>query len=64
MEEQIDYEKLREDLMDYFGAAMMCYPMAVIDLSNVENASCEELISIAINNAFNLDDYIIQFRRR
>ena len=50
MEQEIDYEKLREDLMDYFGSAMMYYPVAVVDLSRVENASEEELIFIAIKN--------------
>lgn len=56
----IDIERLRRDLIDYFGAAMMYYPVAVINLSEVESASSEELIDIAINNGFNLDNYKIK----
>ena len=29
----IDYEKLRKDLIDYFGTAMSFNPMAIMDLS-------------------------------
>lgn len=53
----MDYERLREDLMDYFGTAMMVYPVAVVELSMVENASEEKLEQIAIQNGFNLEDY-------
>ena len=46
--ENIDYEKLRSELMDYFGTAMTSgFGMAVIDLTKVENTSHEELLSIA-----------------
>lgn len=57
MYENIDYDKLRSDLMDYFGSAMAYYPAAVIELSEVENASNDKLIQIAIQNGFNLNDY-------
>ncbi len=53
----MDYEKLREDLIDYFGIAMQFYPVAVVELVQVENASDEELEQIAINNGFDLDNY-------
>ena len=56
----IDIERLRRDLIDYFGAAMTYYPVAVINLSEVESASSEELIDIAINNGFNLANYKIK----
>ena len=40
----MDYERLREDLKDYFGTAISCgYPMAVIELSEVESASYDRL---------------------
>jgi len=55
----IDYESLRDDLIDYLGAATQFYPIALIDVSNVEKASDDELINIAINNGFNLSDYEI-----
>ena len=54
----INFEKLRKDLVDYFGTAMSFNPMAVINLSDVECASNEKLIDIAIKNGFNLGDYV------
>lgn len=53
----IDYEKLREDLIDYYGSAISFMPMAVIELSQVERASNQKLMELAIKNGFNLDDY-------
>lgn len=53
----IDYEKLRNDLIDYFGTAMSCNPMVVIELSNVQNASNYTLIQIALKNGFDLRKY-------
>lgn len=63
MYEQIDYDRLREDLIDYFGTAMIYNPMAVIELSDVENASDYKLEQIAIKNGFDLSDYEKQKRR-
>lgn len=56
--DNIDFERLREDLIDYFGTAMMQFPMAMMDLSKVENASCEELIMIARKCKFDLSKYM------
>ncbi len=57
---EIDIERLRRDLIDYFGTAMYNgSPQAQILLSKVENASPNELISIAINNGFDINDYVI-----
>ena len=54
----IDYEKLRSDLKDYYGTAMAGpFPVAVIDVSKVERASEEELVLIAQKEHFNLDAY-------
>ena len=53
----IDYEKLRNDLIDYFGTAMSYNSMAVIELSNVQNASNYNLIQIALKNGFDLREY-------
>ena len=58
----IDIERLRQDLINYFGTAMSYFPMAIGDLSKVENASAEELIRIALDNGFDLDDYKIYVR--
>lgn len=54
----IDYEKLRKDLIDYFGTAMSFSPMAIMDLSRVEFASDDELVEIAKRNNFDLNKYI------
>ena len=53
----INIEKLRSDLKDYFGTAMMSFPMAVIELSAVENASPERLVKIAKDNGIDLSKY-------
>lgn len=55
---EIDYDKLREDLIDYYGTASYNgFPMAIIELTNVEKASNDELINIALNNNINLNNY-------
>ena len=53
----IDIEKLRGDLIDYFGTAMQYNPVALMDLTKVENASPDELINIALKNGFDLEYY-------
>lgn len=58
----MDYERLREDLKNYFGTAMQFYPVAVMDLVEVENASDEKLEQIAISCGFNLSDYEVKRR--
>lgn len=56
----IDYEKLRSDLIDYFGTAMTSgFGVAIIDLSRVERASENELINIALQCGFDLNDYVV-----
>ena len=56
----MDYESLRQDLMDYYGTAMHSgFPMAVIDLSGVESASDSELLRIAERESFDLSKYDI-----
>ena len=56
----IDIDRLRKELIDYYGTASMLYPIAIMDLTKVETCSAEELINIAKNNGFNLNDYIIE----
>lgn len=63
MYEEINYEKLRRDLIDYFGTAIVYNPMAVIELSEVESANDSKLEQIAIENGFNLSDYVNQKSR-
>lgn len=55
----IDLEKLREDLIDYFGTAMGTFPIAVMNVAEVETATDRELLRIATQNGFNLENYEI-----
>ena len=56
----IDYKRLRRDLIDYYGTAMSSNPMAVIELSKIESASNTKLIEYALKNNFDLEDYKIK----
>ena len=57
---EIDTERLRSDLMDYYGTATFSgFPMAVIDLSRIERASDQELVEIARKNGVDLRKYMI-----
>ena len=53
----IDIEKLRRALIDYFGTAMIRFPMAIAELSEVKSASPERLVEIAEKNGFDLSEY-------
>lgn len=59
----IDYIKLRRDLIEFFGTAMIENPLAIMDLTKVQNASNELLEQIAIRNGFVLSDYYINVKR-
>lgn len=55
----IDIKKLKSDLIDYFTSVMfMVSKVAIIDLTEVENANDEELIKIALENKFDLKKYL------
>ncbi len=61
---EINIEKLRNDLIDYFGTALFNgNSMAIVDLSKIEQANDYELIEIAIQNGFNLNNYSSGFSR-
>ena len=50
--------KLKKDLMDYFGTAMNSgFSMAVIDLSDIEKMSDEELLNYAVKNGVDIEKY-------
>ena len=57
-----DIERLREDLINYFGTASFYNKTAIMDLIKVEKATDEELIEIAIQNHFDLERYKIRIR--
>lgn len=55
---QINIEKLRSDLMDYYGtAASSGFSVAMMDVFKVEDASKEELIKLAKRAGLNLREY-------
>lgn len=56
---EIDYEGLRKDLLDYFGTALQSEPFALVDLFRVEFAENDELLAIARNNNFNINNYTV-----
>ena len=56
---QINIEKLRKDLIDYYGTATFGgFPAAIMDLSKIERATYSELIQIAQQNGFDINKYI------
>ena len=58
MAKRIDTDELRRDMMDNYGTAMYSgFPMAVVDLSNIERASDEELIRRAQREGVDLSEY-------
>ena len=62
--DDIDIQSLREDLIDYFQSAMFnVSPVALIDLTEVENATDEQVLRIAIKNNFDIGNYIDRYTR-
>lgn len=60
----VDIERLRSDLIDYYTSAMFFVsPIALVDLTKVEQASDEELVRIAISNHFNILNYVKGIKR-
>ena len=56
--DDIDIEKLRQYIIDYYGTAMInSSPTAMMDLLEVENASNEKVFSLALKNNINLNSF-------
>lgn len=56
--DEVDVERLRNDLIDYYGTAMTNgYGAAMGDIQRIENASDQEVIRIAIELNFDLHKY-------
>lgn len=54
----LDIESLREDLTDYFGSAIFINPYAKYDMLEVSTCNIIRLINIAIENNFDLNNYL------
>ena len=62
-DDNFDYERLRCDLIVYFGTAMVNVSFMVIDdLTRVERASNEELIKIAMDCGVDLNKYLVGYK--
>lgn len=59
--EEIDINKLKQDLKDYYEAAYFTlgYGAALMDSFDLDNLSDEEIINKAIDNGINLENYLI-----
>ena len=59
--EEIDINKLKQDLKDYYEAAYFTlgYGAALMDSFDIDNLSDEEIINKAIDNGLNIENYII-----
>lgn len=61
MIEEINYDQLRKDLIDYYGTAMINgFPMAMIEVIDITNALPEQLVQIAIKSGYDLNNYSIK----
>ena len=59
----IDVERLRNDLINHFyGLAFVVSPVALMDVAKIEKATPEELVEIAINNGFSIENYLVKTR--
>lgn len=55
---EIDVDELRRDMKEEYVAAMCCgFPMAVVDLTEVERMSDRELVEQALKNGVDLRMY-------
>ena len=60
MEYEIDVSRLRRDMKEEYVAAMCCgFPMAVVDLTDVERMSDRELVEQAQENGVDLRKYMV-----
>ena len=58
MNQRIDVERLRNDLKDYYGTAMFGgFSVAMMELSQVERASDEEVVNMAKDKDIDIRKY-------
>ena len=57
----IDIQKLRNDIKDYYGTAVFNgFPMAMIDVINVDRLSDQEIVDLVLKKKMSLEKYFIQ----
>ena len=58
VEQKIDIDRLREDILDYYGTAMFNdFAMAAMNVQFIEMASDQDLIAIAQKEGVDLTKY-------
>ena len=55
----IDFYRLRRDLIDYYGTATSLFPAAIMEVIDIKKASHEKLLVYARNCGFNLNNYVV-----
>ena len=58
---EIDYDRLRNDLINYFESAYFVagFGAALVEREEIKRSSDEELVQIALRKGFKIEDYII-----
>ncbi len=56
----IDIEKLRQDLIDYFSTAINPFDADLKGVEEIEDLSSDKLIELATSSGFNLELYKIE----
>lgn len=58
---EIDINKLKQDLKDYYEAAYFTlgYGAALMQSFDIDNLSDDEIINKAIDNGLNIENYIV-----
>ena len=62
---EIDIERLRQDLIEHLEGAFFVggFGAAMLDMEKVKTASDEEVIRIARQNGFRIEDYKISYKK-
>lgn len=59
-----DYNSLKRDLLNYYGCAINTVPLLALEMiTKIENASNNELLEIAKNSNFDLNNYYIHTKK-
>lgn len=53
----IDIEKLRNYLINYYGTASTFYPQAIYDVIELENGTEEKVLKLALKNNININNF-------
>lgn len=62
---EIDYDRLRNDLINYYQGAYFVggFGAALMDAMDVEKMNDEELVQLALQKGLKIEDYMISKRK-